>query len=123
MFDYAGGAQDGRGERLGTCLVVKPCASCVISLQYVCMHHIRFLPKSALFMRCILVSQKGTEIVLVRKPKATRLFIKYKSTSALAIHSATLQSSLYIRLQTKLLYIYTHFCKRPKPLNHVLTAL
>ena len=50
---------------------------------------------------------KGTEIVLVQKPKATRLIIKYRSTSTLAIHSATLQSSLYIRLQTKLQYIYT----------------
>ena len=25
----------GRGKRLGTCLVVKPCASCFVSLQYI----------------------------------------------------------------------------------------
>ena len=28
-----------RGERLGTCLVVKPCVSCVVSLQHVSMFH------------------------------------------------------------------------------------
>ena len=80
----------GRGKRLGTCLVVKPCASCVISLQYVCMHHLRFSPKTTRYILYILVPQKSTEIALVKKPKATRFIIKYKSTSALAIHSAIL---------------------------------
>ena len=97
----------GRGKRLGTCLVMKPFASGVESLQHVCMHHLRFFPATARYIHYILVPQKGTDIALVQKPKATRLTIKYRSTSAPAIHSATLQSSLYTRLQTKLQYIYT----------------
>ena len=68
---------------------------------------LRFLPETARYIRYILVAQKATEIAFVQKPKATRLIIKYRSTSALAIPSTTLQSSLYIRLPTKLQYIYT----------------
>ena len=84
----------GRGKRLGTCLVVKLCALCVVSLQHVCMHHLRCSPKAAQYTRYILVPQKSTEIALVQKPRATRLVIKYKSARALGIHSATCQSSL-----------------------------
>ena len=84
----------GRGKRLGTCLVVKSCVSYVVSLQHVCMHHLRRSPKAAGYTIYILVPQKGAEIALVRKPNATRLNIKYKSTTTPAIHSATLQSSL-----------------------------
>ena len=66
----------GRGKRLGTCLVVKPCASCIVSLQHMCMHHLRRLPKTARCTRYILVPQKGTEIALLQKAKTTRWIIK-----------------------------------------------
>ena len=85
---------NGRGKRLCTCLVVKPRMSCVVSLHPLCIHQLRRVTKSARYTCYILVPQKSTEVVPIRKPKATRLIIKYKKTSALAIHSAVLQSSL-----------------------------
>ena len=36
----------GRGKCFGTYLVVKLCALCVISLQYLCMQHLRLFAKS-----------------------------------------------------------------------------
>ena len=89
-----------------------PCgeAMCVVCHKFpACVHASLnvFSPKTAIYIDYILVPQKGTKIVLVPKPKATRLIIKYRSTSAHAIHSSALQSSLYIRLTTKLQYIYT----------------
>ena len=104
----------GRGTRLGTCLVVKPCVSCLVSLQHVCMHHLRRSSKAARHTRYILVPQKGTDITLVRKPKATRLVIKYKLTRTLAIHA--LHYNNRFKLDFKQNYnIHIHFHKRPKP--------
>ena len=84
----------GRGKCLGTCLVLESCVSCVVSLQHVCMQHLCHSQKAARYTRYRLVAQKGTKIAPLRKPKTTRLFIKYKSTSTLEIHGPTLQSSL-----------------------------
>ena len=82
---------------------------------------LRFSPKIARYICYILVPQKGTEIALARKPKAKCLIIKYRSTSTRAIHCATLQSSLYIRLPTKLQYIYI-LLERPEPPNHCFNS-
>ena len=50
----------GQGKRLGTCLVVKPCASYVITLQ----HHLRFLPKTTRYRRYALVHKKAQKLHL-----------------------------------------------------------
>ena len=78
-FYYEVVHRHGGGKRLGTCLVVKPCALCVVSLQHVCMHHLRRSPKAVRYTRYILAPQKGTEIALLRKAKVTCLIIKYKN--------------------------------------------
>ena len=91
----------GRGNSLGTCIVVKPCASRAMSLQHVCMHHLTFLAKNSSIYTLYTCAPKGYINCVVQKPKATRLVLKYRSTNALTTHSATLQSSLYIRLPTK----------------------
>ena len=36
-FDYAVVHSHGRGKRLGACLMVKPCVSCVMNLQHISM--------------------------------------------------------------------------------------
>ena len=95
VVDFAGGARAWTrqapwylpcGEAV--CIVCCDFAACVhASLTF-------FAQNRSIYICYILVPQKGTEIELVRKPKATRLIIKYRSTSALAIHSAAWQSSL-----------------------------
>ena len=99
------------------CVVMDEASALVLALWWSRVHCVpwvcsmcacitlRFLPKTAPYICYILLPQKGSEIALVRIPKATRLIIKCRSTSALAMHSTTLQSSLYIRLPTKLQYI------------------
>ena len=144
----------GRGKRLGACLVVKLCASCVVSLQHVsmfdyargarawkrqapwyvpcgevvcvvcrefvaCVHaSLTFFAKNRSIYTLHICAPKGYRNCACTKTKCNTFIIKYRSTSVLIIHSGTLHSSLYIRFQTKLLYIYTHFWKRPEPPNH-----
>ena len=95
MFDYAGGVR--AWTRPAFWYV--PCGEtvCVACREFAtCVHasFASFAKSLARYTRYILVPQKDTEIALVRKPNATHLIIKYKPTSTLAIHSATLQSSL-----------------------------
>ena len=55
----------GRDICLGRSLMMKPCVSCVVGLQRVCMHHLRCSPKAARYTRYILVPQKGSKITLL----------------------------------------------------------
>ena len=90
MFDYVGGAWAwtkqapwylSYGETV--CIVCREFAACVHAA-------LTSFTKNRSIYTLYTLPQKGTEIALVQKPKETRLIIKYRSTSALAIHSTTL---------------------------------
>ena len=89
----------GRGKRLGTCPMVKPCVSGVVSLQHMCMHHLTS-PEAARYTRYILVVQKGKEIALVRKSKATPLCINQHALS----HYIVLHCNHRFKLNFKQIY-------------------
>ena len=49
----------GRGKCLGMCLVAKPCVSWAMTLQHMCMHHLRFWLKPSRYTCYILGPQEG----------------------------------------------------------------
>ena len=63
----------GWGKRVGRCLVVKPCVSRVVSLQHVCMHHLRCLPKVDAIHTLYTCATKGQQNHASTRTKASTL--------------------------------------------------
>ena len=70
----------GRGRRLRSCLVVKPCVSCVVSLQHMCMYHLCFSPKATQYRHPHLWLHFAT-LVAKCNPFFTSLFSQRSSPS------------------------------------------